>query len=75
MTKIGPKIVYCIFISYAYNNSAYRFLVHKSEIPNINVNKIIESGNASFFEHKFSCNFTQESRSLKRSYETMTNNS
>ena len=27
--KIGPKTVDCVFIGYAHNNSAYRFLIHK----------------------------------------------
>lgn len=27
--KISPKIINCIFIGYASNSSAYRFLVHK----------------------------------------------
>ena len=30
--KIGPKTVDCIFIGYAQNSSAYRFLVHESKI-------------------------------------------
>ena len=51
--KLGPKTVDCIFIGYAHNSSAYRFLVHKSEIPDINKNTIMESRNASFFEHVF----------------------
>ena len=33
--KIGPKTVDCIFIGYAHNSVAYRFLVHKSEINDI----------------------------------------
>ena len=33
--KIGPKTVDCIFIGYAHNNNAYRFLVHEYENPNI----------------------------------------
>ena len=52
---IGPKTVDCIFIGYARNNSAYRFLVHKSDIPDIHVNTIMESRNASFFENVFPC--------------------
>ena len=28
--KIGPKTVDCVFIGYAHNSSAYRFLIHKS---------------------------------------------
>ena len=43
----------CIFIGYALNSSAYRFLVHKSEIPDIHVNMIIESRDAVFFEDIF----------------------
>ena len=33
--KIGPKTVDCIFIGYAHNSIAYRFLVHESENPDI----------------------------------------
>ena len=51
--KIGPKTIDCIFIGYAINSSAYHFLVHKYDIPDIHVNKIIESRNASFFENIF----------------------
>ena len=46
---LNPKIVKCVFIGYANNSSAYRFLVYKSNIPNIHENAIIESRNASFF--------------------------
>ena len=53
--RIGLKTVDCIFIGYAHNSSAYQFLVHKSEIPNINQNMIIESRNAAFFEETFPC--------------------
>ena len=45
-TKLGAKIMDYIFIGYALNNNAYRFLVHKSEIPNIHVDMIIESRDA-----------------------------
>ena len=41
--KIGHKTIDCIFIGYAINSSAYRFLVHKYDIPDIHVNTIIES--------------------------------
>ncbi|CAL5410917.1 unnamed protein product [Camellia sinensis] len=53
--RIGPKSVDCIFIGYAHNSSAYRFLVHKSEIPDIHRNTIMESRNACFFEDIFPC--------------------
>ena len=43
----------CIFIDYALNNNAYRFLVHKSEILDIHVNMIIKSRDAVFFEDIF----------------------
>ena len=53
--KIGPKTVDCVFIGYAHNSSAYWFLIHKSDIPYMHVNTIIESRNASFFEEIFPC--------------------
>jgi hypothetical protein len=46
--KIGPKTVDCVFIGYAHNSSAYRFLIHKSDIPDMHVNTIIESRNDHF---------------------------
>ena len=52
-TKLGAKTMDCIFIGYVLNSSAYRFLVHKSEIPDIHVNMIIESRDAVFFEDIF----------------------
>ena len=69
--KIGPKTVDFIFIGYANNNSAYRFLVHKSKNTEIHVNTIIESRNASFFENVFPYKLTQEP---KRTYDTAFDN-
>ena len=40
--KIGSKSVDCVFIGYAYNSSAYWFLIYKSDIPDMNANTIIE---------------------------------
>ena len=51
--KIGPKTIDCVFIGYAQNSAAYRFLVHKSEIDNIHESTVIELRNARFFEHIF----------------------
>ena len=68
--KIGPKIVDCVFIGYAHNSSAYRFLIHKSSIFDMHVNTIIESRNASFFENVFPYKCTQESNSSKRTHDT-----
>ena len=53
--KLGPKTVDCVFIGYALNSSAYRFLVHDSKNPEIHKNTIMESRNASFFEDVFPC--------------------
>ena len=51
--KIGPKMVDCIFIGYAHNSNAYRFLVYESKISDIHKNTIMESRNASFLEDVF----------------------
>ncbi|GKE14549.1 pol polyprotein, partial [Tanacetum coccineum] len=63
--KIGPKAVNCIFIGYAKNSSAYRFIVHESKNPDIQKNTIMVSWNASFFEHIFPC-LSKETRSSAR---------
>nr|GEV48932.1 zinc finger, CCHC-type [Tanacetum cinerariifolium] len=63
--KIGSKSVDCIFIGYAKNNSAYRFIVHDSKNPDIQMNTVMESRNASFFENIFSC-LTKETGSSYR---------
>ena len=49
-TKLKPKTIDCVFIGYASNSSAYRFLVIKSEVLSINNNIIMESIDAEFFE-------------------------
>ena len=75
--KVRPKIVDCVFIGYENNSSAYRFLVHKSRNPDMYVNTIIESRNASFFEHifpwkkneKFKTLETEEISSKKRTFD------
>ena len=71
-TKIGPKTVDCIFIGYAMNSSTYRFFIHMSEHSEMHVNTIIESRNASFFEHVFSNKTGQETSTNKRSYDAIT---
>nr|GEW78821.1 zinc finger, CCHC-type [Tanacetum cinerariifolium] len=63
--KIGPKSVDCIFIRYAKNNSAYRFIVYEEKNLDIQKNTVMESRNASFFEHIFSC-LSKETRSSSR---------
>ena len=70
--KVGPKTIDCVFIGYAQNSNAYRFLVHKSEIPDIHVNTFIESRDASFFENIFPYNIVYESiDNNKRSRDTI----
>ena len=49
--KIDQNVVDCIFIGYAHNNVAYRFLVHKSEIIVIHVNTIMDSRNTIFLRN------------------------
>ncbi|GKD12294.1 retrovirus-related pol polyprotein from transposon TNT 1-94 [Tanacetum coccineum] len=60
-----PKSVDCIFIGYAKNSSAYRFIIHDSKNPDIQKNAVMESRNASFFENIFPC-LTKETGSSSR---------
>ena len=60
----------CIFIRYALNSSAYRFLVYKSEIPDIHVNMIIEYRDVMFFEDIFPYKQEKDKTFEKRTYET-----
>jgi hypothetical protein len=52
--KLEPKTVDCAFLGYAHSSTAYRFLVIKSGTPEKDVNTIMESRDASFFENIFS---------------------
>ncbi|RVW52240.1 Retrovirus-related Pol polyprotein from transposon TNT 1-94 [Vitis vinifera] len=72
--KIGPKTIDCIFIGYAHNSNAYRFLVYESNIPDIHKNTIMESRNASFFEDVFPCKSKEEPSSSKRMLESQDQN-
>jgi hypothetical protein len=47
--KLGPKTVDCVNLGYAKNSIGYRFLVVKSEVPDVTVGTIIESKDATFF--------------------------
>ena len=73
--KIWSKSVDCVFINYAHNSSAYWFRIHNSNIPDMNVNTIIESRNVVFFEEIFPYKSTQESSSLKRNFESTSSTS
>ena len=69
-TKLGTKIMDCVFIGHALNNSAYRFLVYKSEMLDIHVSMIIESRDTVFFEIIFSYKQEEDKTSEKRTHET-----
>jgi hypothetical protein len=51
--KLGPKTVDCVFLGYGHNSAAYRFLVIKSDFPDVHVNTVTESRDASFFKDIF----------------------
>ena len=51
--KLGPKTFDATFIGYAKNSVAYRFLVIKSENGLVDVNSIMKTKNADFFENSF----------------------
>jgi hypothetical protein len=50
---LGPKIVDCVFLGYVHYSIAYRFLVIKSEIPNVHVDTFLEFCVVTFFENIF----------------------
>lgn len=52
-TKLGKKAIECVFVGYAQNSKAYRFLTMEST-NSINQNTILESRDAEFFENSFS---------------------
>ena len=62
--KIRPKIIDCVFIGYVVNSKAFRFLVHKSDNPEIHVNTIIESDNGEFLK-TFICSKLKVSQQVK----------
>ena len=51
--KLGPKTVDCVFLGYAFHSIGYRFLVVKSEVPDMHAGTIMESNDATFFEDIF----------------------
>jgi hypothetical protein len=51
--KLGPRTVDCVFLGYASCSIVYRFLVVKSEVPDVYVDTIMESRDATFFGHIF----------------------
>jgi hypothetical protein len=51
--KLGPRTMDYVFLEYASCSIAYRFLVVKSEVSDVYVDTIMESRDATFFEHIF----------------------
>jgi hypothetical protein len=50
--KLGPRIVDCVFLRYAPCTITYRFLVVKSEVPDVYVDTIMESCDATFISNE-----------------------
>jgi hypothetical protein len=46
--KLGPKIVDCSFLGYAYHSIAYGFLVIKLEVSDVHVDTFLESCDVTF---------------------------
>jgi hypothetical protein len=51
--KLGPKTVDCIFLGYSFHSTVYRFLIIKSDVPDMYVDTIMESRDTTFFENEF----------------------
>ena len=51
--KLGPKTVDCVFLGYSFHSTGYRFLIIKSDVPDMYVDTIMESRDATFFENEF----------------------
>ena len=48
--KLKPKTIDCVFLKYAHRSIAYRFLVVKFEVPDMHVDTMMKSRDATFFE-------------------------
>ena len=51
--KLGPKTVDGVFLGYAIHSVGYRFLIINSSVPEMAVDTIMESRDATFFENEF----------------------
>jgi hypothetical protein len=51
--KLDPKIVDCVFLRYAHHSNAYRFLMIKSEVPDVHVDTFFEFHDVTFSENIF----------------------
>jgi hypothetical protein len=61
--KLGPKIVDCVFLGYAFHSVGYRFLIINYGVPDMLVGTIIESRDATFFENEFPMKITHDASS------------
>jgi hypothetical protein len=52
--KLGPKTMNYIFLGYAIHTVGYRFLIVKSRVPDMHVDTIMESRDATFSKNIFS---------------------
>ena len=59
--KLRPKTVDCVLLGYAFHSVGYRFLIVQSEISDVNVDTIMESKDATFFEDIFPFKATSSS--------------
>jgi hypothetical protein len=51
--KLAPKTVNYVFLGYAHHTVTYRFLVVKSEVPDVHIDIFLESHDVIFFENIF----------------------
>ena len=51
--KLGPKTVDGVFLGYAIHNVGYKFLIINSSVPEMAVDTIMESRDATFFRMSF----------------------
>jgi hypothetical protein len=51
--KLGPKTLDCVFLGYAHHSIAYRFLVLKSEAPDMHMDTIFKSRDTTFLKNIF----------------------
>jgi hypothetical protein len=62
--KLARKTVDCVFLGYAHHSIAYRFLVIKSEIPDVHIDTFLEYHAVTFFENIFSMKKSYDMSSL-----------
>ena len=48
--KLEPKTVDCVFLGYAIHSVGYRFLIKNYRVPDMHVDTIMESRDATFFK-------------------------